>query len=104
MGFTRILFAMSCDGLLPPVFSKVHHKTNTPVWVIFPCGFIISVIAGIAPIEQLAEIINIGTLSAFVIVCIGVIVLRHTHPDLIRPFKVPFSPLFPVLGVFFVFI
>lgn len=98
-GLTRILFAMSRDGLLPKLFSKTHAKTHTPVWVIVMCGIITALIAGFVPIEQLAEIVNIGTLSAFVIVCAGVIVLRHTHPDLHRPFKVPFSPYFPLIGM-----
>lgn len=98
-GLTRILFAMSRDGLLPALFSKTHHKTYTPVWVIGICGVITALIAGFAPIEQLAEIINIGTLSAFVIVCAGVIIMRRTHPEMIRPFKMPLSPYFPLIGM-----
>lgn len=102
-GLTRIMFAMSGDGLLPPFFSRVHPKTQTPITVIMVCGFLISLIAGFTPIEQVAEIVNIGTLAAFVIVSAGVLVLRYTKPDLIRPFRVPFSPLVPLLGMAFCF-
>lgn len=102
-GLTRILFAMSCDGLLPPIFSKVHSKTLTPVSVIVISGFIIALIAGFTPMDQVAEIVNIGTLAAFVVVSVGVLVLRYTKPDLPRPFKVPLSPLIPLLGIGFCF-
>ena len=102
-GLTRIMFAMSYDGLLPPVFCRVHPKAQTPIRVIVVCGFIIALVAGLTPIEQVAEIVNIGTLAAFVIVSAGVLVLRYTKPDLIRPFRVPFSPLVPLLGMGFCF-
>lgn len=98
-GLTRIIFAMSRDGLLSAFFSKVNHKTQTPVRVIVMCGVIMALIAGLIPLGDLAELVNIGTLAAFVLVCLGVIVLRITQPDLHRPFKSPFSPLFPVLGM-----
>jgi APA family basic amino acid/polyamine antiporter len=98
-GLTRIIFAMSRDGLLSPFFSKVNRKTQTPVRVIVICGVVIAVIAGLMPLGDLAELVNIGTLAAFVLVCLGVIVLRITKPDMIRPFRSPFSPLFPVLGM-----
>jgi APA family basic amino acid/polyamine antiporter len=100
-GLTRVMFAMSYDGLLPPVFSRVNVKTQTPIQVIIVCGFLIALVAGLTPIEQVAEIVNIGTLSAFVIVSAGVLVLRYTKPDLIRPFRVPFSPVVPLLGMGF---
>jgi len=96
---TRIVFAMSRDGLLSPFFSKVNPKTQTPVRVIVLCGVIMSLIAGFIPLNELAELVNIGTLAAFVLVCFGVLVLRITKPDMPRPFRTPFSPLFPVLGV-----
>jgi len=98
-GQTRILFAMSRDGLLPVFFSTVHPRTRTPVRVIVMCGVIMSVTAGFIPLRELAELVNIGTLAAFVLVCLGVIVLRILHPDMPRPFRTPMSPLFPVLGM-----
>lgn len=98
-GLTRIIFAMSRDGLLSPFFSEVNPKTQTPVRVIVLCGIIMAVIAGFIPLGDLAELVNIGTLAAFVLVCLGVVVLRITKPDMKRPFRSPFSPLFPVLGM-----
>jgi APA family basic amino acid/polyamine antiporter len=98
-GLTRIIFAMSRDGLLSPFFNKVNVKTQTPVRVIVICGIIMAFIAGVIPLGDLAELVNIGTLAAFVFVCFGVIILRIKHPDMPRPFKTPFSPLFPVLGM-----
>ena len=98
-GLTRIIFAMSRDGLLSPFFAEVHPKTKTPVRVIVLCGIIISIIAGFIPLGQLAELVNIGTLAAFVLVCAGVIMLRISQPHLHRPFKNPLNPLFPTLGM-----
>lgn len=98
-GLTRIIFAMSRDGLLSPFFAEVHPKTKTPIRVIIMCGIIISVIAGFIPLGQLAELVNIGTLAAFVLVCAGVIMLRISQPHLHRPFKNPLNPLFPTLGM-----
>jgi len=98
-GLTRIIFAMSRDGLLSPFFSKVNPKTQTPVRVIVLCGTIMALIAGFIPLGDLAELVNIGTLAAFFLVCLGVLVLRITKPDMERPFRSPFSPLFPVLGM-----
>jgi len=98
-GLTRIIFAMARDGLLSPYFSGVNNKTHTPVRVTVICGVIIALVAGFIPLGDLAELVNIGTLAAFVLVCLGVIVLRITKPDLERPFVTPFSPLFPVLGM-----
>jgi APA family basic amino acid/polyamine antiporter len=96
---TRIIFAMSRDGLLSPFFAAVNPKTQTPVRVIVLCGVIMSIIAGLVPLGELAELVNIGTLAAFVLVCLGVIVLRITKPELKRPFRNPFSPLFPIFGM-----
>ncbi len=98
-GLTRIIFAMSRDGLLSPFFSQVNEKTQTPVRVIVITGIIMSLIAGLVPLGELAELVNIGTLAAFVLVCLGVVVLRVTHADLNRPFRAPLNPLFPVLGI-----
>jgi APA family basic amino acid/polyamine antiporter len=98
-GLTRIIFAMSRDGLMSSFFSEVNPKTQTPVRAIVICGVIMALIAGFMPLGDLAELVNIGTLAAFVLVCLGVIVLRITRPDMPRPFRTPFSPLFPVLGM-----
>jgi len=98
-GLTRVFFAMSRDGLLPPFFSAVNSKTQTPVRVIILCGVLIGTIAGFVPLGDLAELTNIGTLAAFVFVCIGTIVLRAKQPNLPRPFKCPWHPLIPVLGI-----
>jgi APA family basic amino acid/polyamine antiporter len=98
-GLTRVFLAMSRDGLLPAVFSAVNHTTHTPVRIILISGVIIALTAGLTPIGELAELVNIGTLAAFVLVCAGVMVLRRTLPDLPRPFKVPFGPVIPVLGI-----
>jgi APA family basic amino acid/polyamine antiporter len=98
-GLTRIIFAMSRDGLLPPFFSEINTKTQTPVRVIVICGLITAVIAGFIPLGDLAELVNIGTLAAFVLVCGGVIALRKSQPHLHRPYKTPYSPLLPVLGM-----
>ncbi len=96
---TRIIFAMSRDGLLPAMLGTVNPKTQTPVRVIVICGLIMSLIAGFIPLGELAELVNIGTLAAFVLVCFGVLVLRVTKPDMPRPFRTPLSPLIPVLGM-----
>ncbi|MBM3350586.1 MAG: amino acid permease [Betaproteobacteria bacterium] len=98
-GLTRIIFAMSRDGLIPPFFSQVNAKTHTPIRVIVICGLITATIAGFIPLGDLAELVNIGTLAAFVLVCGGVIMLRKTQPHLHRPYKTPYSPLLPVLGM-----
>ena len=98
-GLTRIIFAMSRDGLLWPFFSKVNSTTQTPVRVIMLSGITMAIIAGLIPLGDLAELVNIGTLAAFVLVCLGVLVLRITQPGMKRPFRSPFSPLFPVLGM-----
>ncbi len=98
-GLTRIFLAMSRDGLLPPVFSAVNARTRTPVRVILASGALIALIAGFTPIGDVAELVNIGTLAAFALVCAGVAMLRVTHPDLPRPFKTPWSPLIPIAGI-----
>ncbi len=98
-GLTRIILAMARDGLVSPYLSKVNPYTQTPVRVIVITGVIMSVAAGVVPLGALAELVNIGTLAAFVLVCLGVIVLRIRLPHLHRPFKNPLNPLFPVLGM-----
>jgi basic amino acid/polyamine antiporter, APA family len=96
---TRIILAIARDGILPPFFAKVSDKTQTPVRNTVICGLIMAVMAGFFPLGALAELVNIGTLAAFVLVCFGVIVLRIQQPDLPRPFKMPFGLLLPILGV-----
>ncbi|MGQ0456986.1 MAG: amino acid permease [Hyphomicrobium sp.] len=96
---TRIIVAVSRDGLLPPYFAAVSPTTQTPVRTTVITGVIMALAAGLTPLGVLAELVNIGTLAAFVMVCAGVIVLRKTHPDMPRPFKAPFGILLPLLGI-----
>ena len=96
---TRIIVGVSRDGLLPEYYSVVNPKTQTPVRTTVITGSIIAVMSGFIPLGVLAELVNIGTLAAFVLVCAGVISLRITHPDLPRPFKMPGGIILPVLGV-----
>lgn len=98
-GLTRIFLAMARDGLLPPAFAAISPRTKTPVRVILVSALLMAPVAGFTPIGQVAELVNIGTLAAFLLVCTGVVVLRYTQPDLPRPFRTPLSPLIPLLGV-----
>jgi APA family basic amino acid/polyamine antiporter len=98
-GGTRILLAMARDGLLPSALSRIHPRTRTPIPIIVAVGISLSSVAGFAPINSVVEMANIGTLAAFIAVCIGVIVLRYRRPDLHRPFRTPFMPYVPALGV-----
>jgi APA family basic amino acid/polyamine antiporter len=98
-GLSRVFLAMSRDGLLPQYFSVTYEHTRTPVRIILLCAVLMASTAGLMPINELAELVNIGTLFAFIIVCAGVLVLRYTKPDLVRPFKTPFLPYVPVLGI-----
>ncbi len=98
-GQTRIWFAMSRDGLLPKIFSNVHHRFKTPHWSTWIAGFLVGLPAGIVDIGDAADLSNIGTLFAFVLVSLGVIFLRRKQPDRPRGFKVPLVPLFPLISV-----
>ncbi len=98
MGQPRIFYTMAKDGLLPPVFSKVHPKFKTPYVSTILTGFVAIILAGILPINILGELVSIGTLLAFAIVCVGIIVLRKKRPDLNRPFRTPWVPVIPLLG------
>jgi APA family basic amino acid/polyamine antiporter len=98
-GLTRILFAMSRDGLISPIFSEINPDRQTPTKIILMCGAVVSIIAGFIPLGELAETVNIGTLASFIMVCVGVIVLRKRQPNLKRPFKNPWNPLIPTLGI-----
>jgi APA family basic amino acid/polyamine antiporter len=95
---TRIFYSMSRDGLLPPLFGVVHPRFRTPYLSTILTGVIIAIAAGLLPIELLGQLVSIGTLLAFVLVCIGVVRLRRTAPDLERPFRTPFVPTIPILG------
>ncbi|MGY4538647.1 APA family basic amino acid/polyamine antiporter [Mucilaginibacter sp. UYNi724] len=99
LGQSRVFFSMSKDGLLPKVFSEIHHKFRTP-WKsnMLLCGFI-SLFAAFVPIRVVGEMTSIGTLLAFVMVCAGVLILRKQQPNIHRPFKTPFVPLVPILGI-----
>ena len=98
-GLTRVIVAIARDGLVPPYFAKINAKTQTPVNVTVISGVIMALAAGFVPLGTLAELVNIGTLTAFVLVCAGVIVLRRTHPEYPRPYKMPFGILLPILGI-----
>ncbi|HEY7042489.1 MAG TPA: amino acid permease, partial [Nocardioidaceae bacterium] len=98
-GQTRILFAMSRDGMIPQLFHKVNPRTLTPVPNTIIVATIIAVMAAFIPIDFLAEMTSIGTLVAFLVVSIGVMVLRWTHPELPRGFKVPLFPVTPILSI-----
>jgi basic amino acid/polyamine antiporter, APA family len=98
-GQTRIITGVARDGLLPAYFGAVHPRTQTPVRATVVTGVAVALMAGFIPLGVLAELVNIGTLVAFILVCGGVIVLRRTHPDMPRPFKVPFGTIIPWLGI-----
>jgi APA family basic amino acid/polyamine antiporter len=95
---TRIGFAMGRDGLLPPAVAKVNPRTGTPVRMTLIFAAVVLVMATFVPLAELANLVSIGTLFAFVLVSAAVPVLRRTRPELERPFRVPFSPVVPVLS------
>ncbi|WP_367607029.1 amino acid permease [Legionella sp. W05-934-2] len=98
-GLTRVFLAISRDGLLPHWFAKTHPKTKAPMRIIIMTGLVMALTGGLMPISDLAELVNIGTLFAFMLVCGGVIVLRYRHPEIPRPFKTPWMPYIPILGI-----
>lgn len=98
-GLTRVFFALARDGLLPSFFTSVGTHSKSPVRIIVLCGIIMSLFAGLIPMHELAALVNIGTLFAFIIVCFGVMVLRYRYPEMVRPFKTPWMPLVPILGI-----
>jgi APA family basic amino acid/polyamine antiporter len=99
LGQSRVFFSMSRDGLLPRLFSDVHPRFRTPWRTNLVFMVMVSLLAAFAPMEKLGHMTSIGTLFAFVLVCIGVLVMRRTQPGLARPFRTPWVPVVPVLGV-----
>ncbi|MEU9097788.1 amino acid permease [Streptomyces sp. NPDC048361] len=99
LGQTRVFFAMSRDGLLPIFFSRVHPRFRTPHRPTVLLGVIIAIVAGFTSLSELADLVNIGTLFAFVVVAVGVVILRHTRPDLPRAFRTPLVPWVPAAAV-----
>ncbi|MFC7263901.1 amino acid permease [Streptomyces lutosisoli] len=99
LGQSRVFFAMSRDGLLPRFFSRVHPRYKTPHRPTILLGVIIAILAGFTSLSELAELVNIGTLFAFVVVALGVIILRRTRPDLHRAFRTPWVPFLPIVSV-----
>jgi APA family basic amino acid/polyamine antiporter len=99
LGQSRVFFAMSRDRLLPPVFSAVSERFGTPYRTTLVTGVAVAALTFFFPLKTLAELVNIGTLFAFVLVSIGVVVLRRTRPDLKRPFRTPLVPVIPILSV-----
>jgi len=99
LGQARVWFAMSRDGLLPPAFCKVHRRFRTPHFATWIAGIVVGIPAGIFDIGTLADLSNIGTLFAFVLVAAAVLVLRKTQPERARGFRVPLVPLLPILSI-----
>jgi APA family basic amino acid/polyamine antiporter len=98
-GQSRVFFAMARDGLLPPFFTKLHKTFKTPINGIMLVGVVAAVLAAFLPITDIAELVNIGTLAAFIMVSASVLVLRRTRPDIKRPFKTPYLPWVPILAI-----
>jgi APA family basic amino acid/polyamine antiporter len=103
VGQTRIFLSMSRDGLVPAMFGRVHPKFRTPHLSTIFTGAIVALVAGVTPIDKLGQLVSIGTLLAFVLVCIGLVLLRRTSPQLHRPFRTPAVPLVPILGALICF-
>jgi APA family basic amino acid/polyamine antiporter len=99
LGQSRVFFSMSKDGLLPKWASAIHPKFRTPWISTIAVGLVVAIMPAVLPIDELASLVNIGTLLAFTIVCAGVWILRVRQPEIVRPFKTPFVPLVPILGI-----
>jgi APA family basic amino acid/polyamine antiporter len=100
-GQTRIFYTMAKDGLLPQFIAKVHPKLHTPYLNTLLVGAIVSVAAGTMPIGKLGDLVSLGTLCAFAIVCLSVLYLHYKEPNLVRPYRTPFKPYVPLLGILF---
>jgi len=98
-GQSRIFFAMSRDGLLPPLFSRLHPRFRTPHLSTMIVGVLVAIVAAVFPLDELARFVSIGTLAAFVMVSVGVIVLRRTAPEMHRPFRCPWVPFLPIVCI-----
>jgi basic amino acid/polyamine antiporter, APA family len=98
-GQTRIFFAMARDGLMPERLAAVSPRTGVPVKLTIGFGILMAVLAAVVPLDELVKLVNIGTLFAFLLVSVGVIVLRRTRPDMPRPFRVPLVPVVPLIGI-----
>ena len=102
LGQTRVLYSMANDGLLPKkFFAAIHPKFRTPWKNTILVGLLAAIVGSITPIDEIGKMVNIGTLLAFVIVCIAIMVLRKTNPAQERPFRTPWVPMVPILGVLF---
>ena len=97
---TRVFYQMARDGLLPKVFAEIHKKLRTPANGTVLLGIVIAIAEATLPLGVLGDLVSLGTASAFLIVCLSVLYLRKRHPEIERPFSVPFFPLFPIIGVF----
>ncbi|MGZ4836997.1 MAG: amino acid permease [Terriglobales bacterium] len=102
LGQTRVLYAMANDGLLPrKFFAAIHPRFRTPYKNTMLVGLLAAIVGSVTPIDDIGKMVNIGTLLAFVIVCIAIMILRHTNPDRPRPFRTPWVPFVPVMGILF---
>jgi basic amino acid/polyamine antiporter, APA family len=101
LGQARVWFAMSRDGLLPSAFSRIHPRFRTPALATWVAGFVVGIPAGLLDIGTVSNLSNIGTLFAFVLVSIGVLILRYREPERHRSFRAPFGPVIPVLSIVF---
>ena len=101
LGQTRIFYSMSRDGLLPTLFQRVHPSFRTPHVSTVLTGFLVAIAAGVLPIRVLSVLVSMGTLLAFVLVCLGILILRRTNPEIPRPFRTPGLPYVPIIGALF---